>query len=100
MVKVSSPQDITQKHHFLLLIFKTETHHVEGDERSRTNPGHGYPAHDDIINTTETYVFEDQADLEAKLIKLYDEKRDRKDIVVINIACVFEVKPSTKIEFR
>lgn len=20
--------------------------HIEGDERSRTNPGHGYPAHD------------------------------------------------------
>lgn len=23
-----------------------ETIHVEGDERSRTHPGHGYPAHD------------------------------------------------------
>lgn len=23
-----------------------KSYHVEGDERSRTNPGHGYPAHD------------------------------------------------------
>jgi hypothetical protein len=22
-----------------------DSYHVEGDERSRTNPGHGYPAH-------------------------------------------------------
>lgn len=23
-----------------------DSYHVPGDERSRTNPGHGYPAHD------------------------------------------------------
>jgi len=23
-----------------------DSYHVEGDERSKTNPGHGYPAHD------------------------------------------------------
>ena len=25
--------------------FIQDSYHVEGDERSRTNPGHGYPAH-------------------------------------------------------
>jgi len=25
--------------------FIEDSYHVEGDERSRTNPGHGYPAH-------------------------------------------------------
>lgn len=29
------------------IIVKAITVHVEGDERSRTNPGHGYPAHED-----------------------------------------------------
>ena len=28
-----------------------ETIHHEGDERSRTNPGHGYPACDETITT-------------------------------------------------
>jgi hypothetical protein len=27
------------------VVFITETVHHEGDERSRTHPGHGYPAH-------------------------------------------------------
>ncbi len=27
-------------------VFIKASYHVEGDERSRTNPGHGYPAHD------------------------------------------------------
>lgn len=34
----------------------------EGDERSRTNPGHGYPAH---TETVEKFVpFKDKAELE------------------------------------
>ena len=100
MVKLNSAQDITSKHHFLLLIFKTQTHHIDGDERSRSNPGHGYPAHDEVITATEIYAFEDQQDLEAKLVNLYEEKRDRKDIVVINVACVFEVRSAIKVELR
>ena len=35
------------------------TMHVEGDERSRKNPGHGYPAH--TVDTTEFLTFENEA---------------------------------------
>jgi hypothetical protein len=38
-----SKQDIPAKQHFAALIFKSIT--IPGDERSRTNPGHGYPEH-------------------------------------------------------
>ena len=43
----------------------TTTVHHEGDERSRTNPGHGYPAYDEHIETLKT--FENQDDLKRWL---------------------------------
>lgn len=35
--------DIPEQEHFVILEFSSI--HVPGDERSRTNPGHGYPEH-------------------------------------------------------
>lgn len=35
-----------------------DSYHVEGDERSRTNPGHGYPAHD--VKYTRVEEFSDE----------------------------------------
>ncbi len=36
---------MTQQQSDVFAVVYVETHHVDGDERSRTNPGHGYPAH-------------------------------------------------------
>lgn len=38
-----------------------DSYHVEGDERSRTNPGHGYPAH--TVSYTRIEEFKDEAEL-------------------------------------
>ena len=37
-------------------IIKEETIHHEGDERSRTNPGHGYPAYSEKYTTYKEYT--------------------------------------------
>lgn len=37
-------------------VFVKSRYHVPGDERSRTNPGHGYPAHD--VEYTEVIEFQ------------------------------------------
>lgn len=29
----------------MFIVLEQDSYHVDGDERSRTNPGHGYPAH-------------------------------------------------------
>lgn len=42
-------------------VFVESSYHVEGDERSRTAPGHGYPAHD--VKYTEVIKFKDEAEL-------------------------------------
>lgn len=45
-----------------LAVVWAESIFIPGDERSRTNPGHGYP---DSYETRHTYLpFKDQADLE------------------------------------
>jgi hypothetical protein len=38
-----------------------DSYHVEGDERSRTNPGHGYPAHS--VSYTKIEKFDSEAEL-------------------------------------
>jgi hypothetical protein len=100
VVKLIKPQDISREHQFLLIIFKTTRYYVEGDERSRTNPGHGYPAHTDEIAATETYAFENRQELEAKLLKLFDEDKKREDILVIKIAAAIPVTVTLGIQFN
>lgn len=47
------------------VFFEKQTVHHEGDERSRTNPGHGYPAYTEEFTTP---VFaKDEEDLKQKL---------------------------------
>lgn len=41
VIHVSKPSDLPPGDHFAILKFSSIT--IPGDERSRTNPGHGYP---------------------------------------------------------
>jgi hypothetical protein len=62
MKYVNKPNDIPEGEHFAILEFSS-IHH-EGDERSRTNPGHGYPAYDEpsvkyiAFDTKEEFLYE------------------------------------------
>jgi hypothetical protein len=38
---------------YLLIVFKTTSVYVPGDERSRTNPGHGHPGGNETFKTPE-----------------------------------------------
>ena len=46
--------------------------YVEGDERSRTNPGHGYGSYTDI--TTEIWIFDDREKWEDWIKRNVDKK--------------------------
>lgn len=53
--------DIPKTEHFAVVY--ADTIYIPGDERSRTNPGHGYP---ESYETRHVYKpFKDQAELEA-----------------------------------
>lgn len=46
--------DVPNGEHFVII--KDNRIHIPGDERSRTHPGHGYPAHDQEFLSYEAYL--------------------------------------------
>lgn len=68
MKTASSPSDIPEGHHFAIVLFKQSSVHIPGDERSRTNPGHGYPERTETYTTNE-YTFTHNRDEWVKEIQ-------------------------------
>jgi len=64
----------------VLMVFKTTSVYIPGDERSRTHPGHGYPERTEMHDTFEIYLFEDKEKWAAALTELYKEDPYRVDV--------------------
>lgn len=56
IVEVVKPSDIPDNSHFSVMVYETSSYTIPGDERSRTNPGHGYPEHTETVRTVRHYV--------------------------------------------
>lgn len=59
----------------MYIILVNSSYHVEGDERSRTNPGHGYPAED--VDYVEAIEFHDSVEVEEWILANGDRKKYR-----------------------
>ncbi len=70
MKRAKSPADIPEGKHYQVIVFNIESVYIEGDERSRSAPGHGYPAHTDTFETNEIWVTEDVDDWTKKVSEL------------------------------
>ena len=77
-VLVQSISDIPNKEHFAIILGRST--HIPGDERSRTNPGHGYPASTEY--SIEYYLFFDQTNLKNAIKELNAENQPFKLIQV------------------
>lgn len=98
-VKITSPDAIPSQRHFAILVFKTTSTHVPGDERSRTNPGHGYPAHDVVDTSYEYWAIGEKKDLEGAIKFL--EERKKESYLEPDPYRVVEVRPvEVKIEIE
>lgn len=62
MKRVSSPEDVPTGHHYAVIVYKSQSVYIPGDERSRTNPGHGYPERTESFDTFEHWVTESKDD--------------------------------------
>lgn len=60
MKPVTKKSEIPAGTHLAILVFKTSSIYHEGDERSRTCPGHGYPAYTETIYTVDYIPFADE----------------------------------------
>jgi hypothetical protein len=67
---------ILKNPHWAILTFSQTQ--VEGDERSRTNPGHGYPAH--TVNTVEYAAFANEENWKAEVSELENPKYGSKSV--------------------
>jgi hypothetical protein len=89
MKTVTTASDCLDKPHFAVLQFDSIT--IPGDERSRTNPGHGYPeSTEHIVRYTR---FDDEADMKKWVEK--EEKNRRTYGGYRNIYKVIWVNPLT-----
>lgn len=75
-------------------IIRNISRYVEGDERSRTNPGHGYPAGYETYTTIDTYT--DEAAWKRAIEHSY---RDHQSGSALAVRCT-PVSVSTKIELK
>lgn len=66
---ITQPNQLPQQTHLAALVFKSESIYHEGDERSRTNPGHGYPAYTETVRTVEYTTFANKTEMEQWVIK-------------------------------
>jgi hypothetical protein len=62
--RVSKKDDVPKGHHYAIIVYKTSSVFIPGDERSRTNPGHGYPERYESYDSFEHYVTEDKVEWE------------------------------------
>ena len=103
MKQVKLPGDIPQGAHFAIMIYKIKNIYHEGDERSRTNPGHDYPAHTENILTIEHWVTQNESLLQAKVEELSGPKGYGSTIplfVVLEVAKKLNVVTRTTISME
>lgn len=89
-----SNKDVPKTKHYAIITFGTYT--VPGDERSRTNPGHGYPEHTE--HTADYVAYEDRAEWEKEVSRLtLDTGFGRRDFVALIVEPV-SVKTHVSVE--
>lgn len=101
MKQVHKASDVPHQPHYAVLVYKTGTVHHEGDERSRTNPGHGYPAYSEEINMFEHYITLDKAEWEDFIVQLINGRpyeKPTKNFVAFHVAGLAQVKTVVKHE--
>ena len=75
-------EDIPSEEHYAIIEFGSI--YIPGDERSRTNPGHGYPA--ETRTTIEYIMFEDEETWEEEIRKRLDRNEKNWKAVVVKPA--------------
>lgn len=85
---VTKDTDVPQRQHYGIIVFKSKQIHHEGDERSRTNPGHGYPAYTERIQLNDYYVTLDKKLWEADVIELHNKQEKFSAFIVEAVAAV------------
>jgi hypothetical protein len=86
-------KDVPKEKHYAIITFGSVT--IPGDERSRTNPGHGYPEH---TESTASYVaYTNKEEWEAEVKRLAAEERSWRDDFIALVVQPAKVSKSVSI---
>lgn len=85
MKEIKLPSDAPKRPHYLIIYFDSKTIHHEGDERSRSCPGHGYPAYSETMETHKIYYTDDKEIWRGAIEAFYKEDQHRKDILCYEV---------------
>jgi len=96
IVRINNPKEMPTANHYAILVFDTKSVWVPGDERSRTNPGHGYPEHTDTYETFE-YWATNSLDTLKQGIALLEQGKDVPKYTVLQ-ATPLSVSTEIKVE--
>lgn len=78
---VHTKDDAPKGPHFAIIEFSS--YYVEGDERSRSCPGHGYPGHSE--NKAEYIVFESEAEWKGEIEKRMGRAFGKPDFIAVKV---------------
>ena len=81
MKTATRSENVPTEPHFAILVFSSVS--IPGDERSRTNPGHGYPAHD--VSTVEYTWTLDRAEWEREVSRRMTSAYDRRSFIPVEV---------------
>lgn len=100
MKRVKGPADVPNEPHFAVILYGTRSIYHEGDEISRTCPGHGYPAYTETLDDIEHWVTTEKSHLEKFVTKLDAQTGyDKKPYVILEVAKKGSVSRSTTVQF-
>jgi hypothetical protein len=94
--QIAKARDVPKEHHYSITIWESYSYTTQGDERSRTNPGHGYPSETINVDTPRQFVTTVEEDWKEALRLLFAEKPNRDDVVALEVTR--RVFPTLKIE--
>lgn len=69
--RVASKNDVPTTKHYVVLIYKSNSVWIPGDERSKNYPGHGYPERTETYESFEHYVATNKTEWEEFVTALY-----------------------------
>jgi hypothetical protein len=95
MKPVQQISDIPQGEHYVIVEIASVD--IPGDERSRTNPGHGYPAHTE--HYTRMRVTTDRAVWEKEIADMVQESpRGAEKFVAYHVPAIAKISRSVKVD--
>lgn len=95
--QAKGPNDVPKDSHYAILVFETTSVYIPGDERSRTNPGHGYPASTEYYDNFQYFFTKNAVELDKFVKRLYNDKSYKDKFIFFQVASLGKVNVDVSI---